>query len=331
MNRVGALLLLLAGSGCASMPDATVGYYLAKTEVSVKVTRTIACDTGDRFFVQNSIVTTTTHSADTSRVHALPLKPMRGTFTESDFTFEFYGDGRIKGVNSISEGKGEDILKAAINVAATAAALRTGIKAASTFADDCDYVHAKGDGKTLTLIYDATLKLDDRGSQLVGPDAASGPHVKRLEPRLGPICVFVGDAKARRIPLQRGDEAGAVSLKAREPALVPLEVKGDVGCAASLGVWEVLVAQKGVDYEMPIPKASLFGKGTFVAKFDESGAVNYLQYASSPGGGQALNVINAGLTAVKDSTSAKAAELNAQADLISAQQRLVRCRAGDCN
>jgi len=42
-------------------------------------------------------------------------------------------------------------------------------------------------------------------------------------------------------------------------------------------------------------------------------------------------VINAGLTAVKDSTSAKAAELNAQADLISAQQRLVRCRAGDCN
>jgi len=36
------------------------------------------------------------------------------------------------------------------------------------------------------------------GTERVGPDAASGPHVKRLEPRLGPICVLVGDPKARR-------------------------------------------------------------------------------------------------------------------------------------
>ena len=333
MKRVGALLLLLVGSGCANMPDATVGYYLAKTEVSVKLTRTIACDTSDQLFVQNAIVTTATHSADTSKVHSLSLKPLRGTFTDTDFTFEFYGDGRVKGVNSVSEGKGEDILKAAISVASTAAAMRSGKLTASTFADDCDYIHAKGDGKTLTIIYEATLRLDDRNSQGVDPDAASAPHVKRLEPRIGAVCAFVRDAKLRRVPLQKGDDAGAVLLKAREPALVALEVKGEAGCTRSLGASEVLVAQKGVDYEMPIPKAALFGKGTFVARFDDSGALNYVQYGSVAGAGQALNVINAGLTAVKDSSSAKAAQLDAESALIAAQQRLVRCRATpkDCS
>ena len=332
MKRVGALLLLLAGSGCASMPDATVGYYLARTEVSVKVTRTIACDSADKLFVQNSIVPTTTHSADTSKVHTLPLKPMRSTFTDSDFTFEFYGDGRIKGVNSVSEGKGEDILKAAINVAATAAAMGLAPRTAR-IGSDCDYIRANSDDKTLTLVYSAKLDLEDRASQAIPPDAQSDPHVARFAKTLGPLCAVVGAARTPRVPLQKGDEAGAVLLEAREPALVPLEVKGDLACARSLGVSEVLVAQKGVDYQMPIPKAALFGKKNFVAKFDESGALNWVQYASSPGAGQALNVLNAGLTAVKDSTGAKAAELNAEAELIAAQQRLVRCRATpkDCS
>ena len=327
MKRAGACLLLLAGSGCASLPDATVGYYLARSEVSVKVTRTIACDTSDKLFVQDTVVATATHSADTSKVHPLPLKPMRGTFTDSDLTFEFYADGRIKSVNSISEGKGEDILKAAINIASTAAALRPGIRSTPPPADDCQYIHDKGDGKTLTLVYGVTLDLERRDRQVLVADAGSGPHDLRFAALLGGLCAFVGDARTPRVPLQKGEDAGAVLLRAREPALVSIEVKGEAGCQKTLGTPQVLVAQKGVDYDMPIPKAALFGKQTFVAKFDDSGALNSVQYAAAPGTAQALNVINAGLTALKDSAGAKAAQLNSETELIIAQQRYARCRA----
>ena len=327
MKPVGALLLLLVGSGCAHLPDATLNYYLAKSEVKVKVTRTLACDKSDNVFVQNTVEPSSSHSADTSTSYPVPLKQLRGAFTDSDFTFELTVDGRIKGINSVSEGKGEDILKAAINVASTAAALGVRMKSLAK-SDDCDYIRANGaDGKTLTLVYAKVIDLADPKSQDVPADAMSEAHATRLANRVGSVCAILGAAKTVFMPVKIGDDLGAVTLKARQPALVSLEVKGDPGCAMSLGTSEVLVAQKGFAYDMPIPKAALFGKATFVAKFDDSGALTWIQYGSAPGAGQALNVINSALIAAKDSTANKAAELNAEADLIAAQQRVAKCRA----
>ena len=78
----------------------------------------------------------------------------------------------------------------------------------------------------------------------------------------------------------------------------------------------------------PIPAAAAFGKEVFAVTFADSGALSSVQYVSNTGTGQVLNVANAGLTAFKPETTAqKAAAVQAEADLIAQQQRLVQCLA----
>jgi hypothetical protein len=87
-----------------------------------------------------------------------------------------------------------------------------------------------------------------------------------------------------------------------------------------------MVAQMGRCYEVPIPRAAVFGKQQLGASFHESGAMTMVQYVSSPGAGQVLNVLNSALGLSKEIADKQAAELGAEANLIAAQQRLMRCK-----
>lgn len=95
-------------------------------------------------------------------------------------------------------------------------------------------------------------------------------------------------------------------------------------------VWEATapVSQCGEPYSLPIPRAALFGQNAFGLALAESGAVTTLTYGTQPGTAEAIGAAGQAIDAFNgDTTAQKGAALKAEADLIAAQQRLLRCRA----
>jgi len=326
VKKSAAAILLLGSVGCAHMPDATVRYYLAKSNVSFKVLRSLACDPAGGIVVLDTVSSTVSHEADTSKAIEVRLDKLSGAFTDSDIKFEFYEDRRLKSINATTTGQGEEILKTAISIAAAAAGIRTKSIAALS---DCDYISEfGGDSDTLTLTYEGGVDLEKVGLHCFSPDKTSLAHAIRFQPRVGDICAVVTGTEQLPPPVAKGSQGNDVLLTARQPALVKIRVLGGPMGNQVLSEGPVAVARSGIgDYDLPIPSAAVFGKRVFAATFDPSGTLTMVQYAGSAGTGQALNVVNSALTEIRSAAEKKAAALNAEASLIAAQQRLAKCRA----
>ena len=332
-GRIAVVVALSLGTGCAHIPDATVHYYLSQTTITAKVTRSLACDANKELYVMDTVALSSQHSADRGEPREISLKPLKGLFTDSTIKFDLSEDGRLKGINATGEGKGEDILKAAITVLSTVSVggLKVMTTNGTTPQDPCEYIKARGsDGKSLTIVYESDVNLKERESP-IKPDLKSETHEKALRSALGPVCALVSERKVTPAPVQKAAGHDYV-LKVRQPGTAKLEVKGGQNCGRLLGAAGVFAGQLGAEYDLPVPRAVIFGKESMQATFGESGVLTLIQYGSSPGAGQLLNVVNSGLTAINDRTTKKTAELNAEADLIKAQERLVKCKANhaDC-
>jgi hypothetical protein len=328
----GVVLAVLVG-GCASLPDATVSYYLAQSTVSFKVTRTFACDSGKNLIVANSVTPLVTHFADPTQRKSISFERLKGWFSDSDVKFEFSDDGRLKSINAATEGKGEEILKAGIQLAKTAA---TALILAINGSDVCGYIAAHGgDSKVLTLTYEddvvITAKPEDQVERTpIKPTSASEDYAKDLYAAIGGVCAVVASTGVAAKPLVHTGKDPAFLLSSRQPALVGMKVLAGPAGQCSREIWngKLAVAQRGTDYVLPVPRPPLFGKQVFAAVFADSGALSSVQYASTTGAAQALNVGNSLLTALQGRTAAqKAADIQAEADLIVQQQRLVLCHA----
>ena len=103
---IGAIAL----SGCASNPKLTMNYFLAKTTVNIKVTRTATCDLKNNIIVVSKAKITPVHSADLSAKKSIKLHDLNSQFANTDLTIAFYNDGRLKGINSTSTGQGQAII-----------------------------------------------------------------------------------------------------------------------------------------------------------------------------------------------------------------------------
>lgn len=79
-------------------------------------------------------------------------------------------------------------------------------------------------------------------------------------------------------------------------------------------------------FVLPIPKAALFGKQTFVLSLAESGRISTLGYGRTTGVPGAFNAATAASTAEITEDNAGAAALKAAADLIAQQQRFNTCK-----
>ena len=325
-KKSAAVILLLGCVGCAHMPDATVRYYLAKSNVSFKVLRSLACDPAGGIVVLDTVSSTVTHTADTSKAMEVRLEKLSGAFTDSDIKFELYEDGRLKSINATTTGQGEEILKTAVSIAAAAAGIRSKSIAALS---DCDYIaEFGGDSDTLTLTYEGGVEIGKLGLHCFAPDKTSLAHAMRFQARVGDICAVVTGMEQLPAPVAKGSKGNDVLLTARQPGLAKIRVLGEPSGNRILWEGPVAVAQPGIgDYELPIPSAAVFGKRVFAATFDPSGALTMVQYAGSAGTGQVLNVVNSALAEIKSAAEKKAAALNAEASLIAAQQRLAKCRA----
>jgi hypothetical protein len=331
-----ASVLLGCLGGCASLPDATIGYYLPQTKVSFKVVRTMACDVNNYLIIASAVTPTVTHSADPDSYKEIALKSLKGDLSDTDVKFDFFDDGRLKGINASSTGEGEAILKAVITVASAAA---LAVKDNAPKPKECAAIKKAGGDKPLTLTYESEvdIKTLSPATQPLKADPLSEVYIGAgtpgsLVPAIGIVCAIVdGTAGAMHYPTYN-PQSGDVPLHVRQPGLAKVRVTAGPSKeqCTSTKLWEgkVQVAQVGTPYDLPIPKAVTFGKEVFAAVFTESGAITTLQYTSNTGAAQVLNVTNSALTAAQGETTAqKAQDVKAEADLIAQHQRLVQCLA----
>jgi hypothetical protein len=320
----------LACAGCAQLPDATIRYYLARTTVSFKAARTVACD-ADGNLVSATIVTpTVVHAADRSRALAIPLRRLAGTFADTDLKVELYEDGRLKSVNAAGTGEAEPILKTVIAIAGAAAAMTPAAAGGRKPPTACERVSAAGHGKPKTLVYEGEVDVSmGPAAQALKPD----PYAQALLDAIGGVCAYVEKITPTPAAFEYAARDGDVTIAVRPPGVAHVVVKAgglDGGCDSD-PVWQgdVIAAQIGIgrEYALPIPKPPLFGKQVFAVTFHESGALASVQYASNAGTGSALDTLGAAVSGVTGAAAAKAAQLKAESDLIEQQERLVRCRA----
>lgn len=325
-----AVASLLAG--CASLPDVTAGYFLTTSKVGFKVVRTVACDADNRPIMATTVTPAVVHSANRSERKPLRYADLKGPFSDTDVKLEFFDDGRLKSVNATNTGEGESIFKTILTIAGAVSML--GIESVTpAVKNDCARIKKWGGDKPLSLVYqgDIDFGMAIGTKQVIKADITSDYYASQLAPTIGGVCAFIEKITIPDAPLVYEKKTGDVLLKARQPATVEIKVMaGPKEECRKDEVWkgELLVAQLGKAYVIPIPKPPAFGKQFFAVTLADSGFLTSVEYLSNTGFGQALNVGNAALTTFRGETAAqKAAELKAEADIIAQQQRLVECRA----
>lgn len=329
LSRFSATIVLgLLLSGCASLPDVTVNYYLPRTDIRFKVIRTVACDAQNTLIVVNAATPTVTHSADRSQLMQVNLSDLKGWLSDTDVKFEFFEDGRLRNINATSTGEGEAILKTVVSIALALAVLAA--DGGRDYGKECALIKKVAGDKPLTITYEGPVDATKIDSQVIKAEDATAVYADALASAIGGVCAFVTGTAPASEPVRSDAQDGDVMLQARQPGLVKITVTAgrEDKCKGS-DVWNgaLPIAQLGKGYKLPIPKPVLFGKEAFGASFSESGALMSLQYTSTAGAGQALNVTNAALTGVQGETAQKAAAAKAEADLIAQQQRLAQCLA----
>ena len=115
LDKILACLGALIITGCATMPDAEIGYYLPKSTVKITVTQTANCTDVNNPLVLTDAAFAPAYSADHSKRKTLNIDDLDTTFTSGDAAFTFTKDGRLMTFNSTATGVGKDV----INVIAT--------------------------------------------------------------------------------------------------------------------------------------------------------------------------------------------------------------------
>ncbi|MDR3390872.1 MAG: hypothetical protein P4L77_03970 [Sulfuriferula sp.] len=318
-------LLLLAG--CSSVPNVTYNYYPAKWNAVATITQTIGCNNAKtRLVVLNTPTLTPYYSADFDKPFRISIKNLDSGFADSSMTMTFTEDGRLKTINQSTTGQGETIVKSAVSLMTTVAAI-TRLKATEGPLEECNIIETTGGGKPVTLNYRATIDAAALGKSI---DFTATPESAKLyellQNRLPKLQANVSNA----IDNQSGPRYDAPSPATTSDNIVLLELQKtgsvtvtfDAG-AATFGSTVIIIPEPG-SYRLPIPKAALFGKQTFGITLSDAGAVTSISYGKETGTASALNSLNAAAT--PETTSATAASLKAQADLIAQQQRLVLCQ-----
>lgn len=114
--RVSALALAGLLPGCASMPKVTVGYYLPKTSVALTLTQTATCTHDGVPILKSDLVAVANYSSDFYQKRTVKLANLGGRMTKANASFEFYDDGRLKGINTTQTGQGGEVIKALVSL-----------------------------------------------------------------------------------------------------------------------------------------------------------------------------------------------------------------------
>ena len=325
--------IVLFLGGCASTPDVMYSYYPSCSKSNVTVTQTLDCNNDkSALIVVNSTTVSTLSSADYSKgPYTVGIKKLDGFFADSDITFAFFDDGRLKSVNATTTGQGETVLKSAVTLAAALVPLGAGEVRAEKPTALCAAINGWGGGKPVTLIYTKNIDygtVNFGQSRLLDPAPDSAGlymALNKTQPELLPKPMVIVDTPLSvKGGASSSSSAGAsVSLTLQETATAKVTVK-----VLGQNIWSGDITIPGKNnYSLPIPEAALFGKQNFSLTLSEAGAITQIEYGKTTGAAAPLNVATSAATSAKPgSTADRVGEIQAQADLIVQQQRLARCK-----
>lgn len=356
----GAAAAVLCLSGCASIPDVSLRYYPTDWRASVTVTQTLGCiDKGTRPLALHTVsVVPLYFSRDTQELFEVRVAELDRWFADAEMSVSFTDDGRLKSVNQSATGQGEAIAKATVTLLSSgglgAAVTKQGpspmLSLKKADADDslpgadvaaCRRIAEWGGGDPITLTYKAGFGV----AEVAPPDGAAAPRPpipfkptpgsaalhKALEGLLPALTLHAGTMTP--VPSGAWHAPGAlpsntVALKLQRMVNVGLKVQAD---GQAIGSGGLLVPTTTV-YELPMPKAALFGKQGFSLALADSGAVLGIGYGKTSGAAGAGNALAGLASAETTAYTTQAAALKAEADYIAQQQRLMRCQMNpkDC-
>lgn len=324
--RAAVIVVIPLSAACAHTPKVTLGYYLPRSEIHLKVDRVLACSKANRVVEVVAVTPTTRFVADRSKWRPISIADVDGSFADADLKFEFYEDGRLKAVNATTTGKGEDVLKSAISLMGMVAFDET----RGTDPASCKTIrNLSGQAKALTLTYEGYIEIVGDGTVPIEPIVSSAAAHKELAASMGGVCAAIKTRMQANAPeiSQRG-EGARLMLVQPGAATITVTSGGKNSCVESTHwMGEVLAPQFGKEYALPIPKAAMFGKQVFEVSVGESGTLSSVKYGKETGANQALTVLNTALPELQKTTAEQTAEANEEADKIKALERLAKCRA----
>ncbi len=351
-------IFALLTAGCGNTPDVSINYYLPQSELRLTIIRTVTCDEVNNPIVANTVISTPVHRADSDQLVAIKIAELDGSFSNSDLTFEFYQDGRLKSINTESNGRGSQILESAISLARSAVniAISKPFAAAPGFPDrekgdesrsesvnECEYIRRSGSPNnstdTLTVKYKTVIVAKncntDSGTGVAPTILSQGP-VKNLQEILGEVTISVHCRASGVSVTSNGYNSDNVMLTMRKPLDVGVKVTMGTG-SPNIDFWSgnftLAFSGPSSEYKIPVPRAALFGKQIFRLIVQESGAVTTIGYTKETGAPQAIGVGKSVLETLDPSagSAARLSALKMEADIIAAQQRVVKCRADPAN
>lgn len=321
-------VLLLAG--CASTPPLVYKYYPAKATAQVTVTQTVDCDADKHLVILNTPSIAPVYSSDRrGKPLEFDASKLGGAFTDNDFTFAWYDDGRLKSLNSSVTGQGEAIVKAATTLIAAV----VGGAAAFDEAAACKVVASRGGGKPVTIVYEKSL---DDLTKTIAPTALTvSENYKGNHDVLAKVIPFPAlevkvDIAATENPVlvepsasagNAGNDGVPLTLAKTTAATVTV-TKGKVAIGKS-----TIVTPVSQTYILSVPRGAFFGKATFSVQLNEAGVPTQVSYGKTSGVAAALNSASTLDAALSPNDAAQANALKAQADVIAQTARLANCQA----
>lgn len=339
LRFVGSIGAALLAAACSSIPDVEYSYYLPTSSTKITVTQTADCDSaGKRVVVLSTPAASTAYAADVGAppvtVRIKDIEGAIGPFADSDASFSFTEDGRLKSINQNTAGQGENVVKSAVSLVGALAPLGGGpAKSAATPLSECDTIKAFGGGKPVTLTYVS----DSIDLAKPKPLLREGSFEIKLTPT--PDSEFLYGKLSKQLPVlvayakqfrsthraqgfSGASVPGDVSIVLRDTAVYSIKVKSDGQTIYAANATVPLNST----YALPIPRAALFGKQNFSLQLTDAGAIQQIDYGKGSGASAGLNAVTAVVNQVEPSAAQRVQDLKNQNDLIAQQARSVRCK-----
>lgn len=332
-SHIISISLIFLLSGCGSMPDLKVGYYLPKSSLSVTVIQTATCHSENLPILVTDVVLEASYQANTQTLHTIDLNKFGRGPTKTDATANFYDDGRLKSINVSQTGEAKELLTTFVKLIPIAFIL--GFDEKDMIAA-CEYLKKMAaKEKPLSIIHRGHTSFEKGATgiahviemkQATVPDEA----FEKLELIFGQIAAtyVLPDQKTAVMHVVDKHKGERLTLIQPERALIKVVVnRPDQKKLVDFtgGAW---VPQHGTKYDLPIQKSPWFGQNVFALDLSQSGHVTKIQYTGNRGSAELSGVISEAQTQYKDeSLQDDLDKAKAEADLIYQQQRLVKCQA----
>jgi hypothetical protein len=345
MYRVICISSIIILTGCGSLPDLEVGYYLPKSQITSTINQSVACldlrqkitdDSIWRHHVEQSVSFETSYTANVNEQRFVDLGDIDSWHSKSSFEINYFEDGRISGINSKSAGQIDKVIEKFGTLAATFTGFKSRQEAAPLHPCDIVVNHNLASINPKTNI--VTLSITLKGStDFTSTDNQLKFYPINVNPSDYDILKDVfGTAlgKFTEQPLQPQNRVKVASptdisqqIIVMEPKLfdVKVTIKDSEGNDSLVRKALGKAPHLGNELSIPIQSAPFFGNNDLEVTFHPNGGIKKLGYLSDASASSGFDSLN-NLLNVKESNKERLDRRKAEADLIVQNERLANCK-----